>query len=314
MDVKERVRRAVEINCVDYVCNPSDEYDVYTSENLSGHRSKKYYRVDAALLSPFIKEFTSNPDSGYITTINELLSIGYVPKKVSALNKVISFNNYDRYQDPIKLLYAEVLSSQILNFFGCPTTCNVAIKSRNEESYEVLSLDFLSYGEAFLTFDDLGCDFSGDLMANVKQIKEEFAMSYFDEYNKDDLDKVINDYVYSFLVRRHILKDSDFHDFNSGIIFNRETKEVKYINFDFEYGFSLQRTNLEDDLLYCAEYFPEVYERFATKVREFYDGIYQLQREFVLQRHDYVYRTMIEDTVDAVSAVVRKTKKLSKKR
>ena len=314
MDVKERVRKAIEIDFVDYVYDAGDEYDVHTKDSLAGHRDKRYFRVDTSLFAPFIKEFSTNPDSSYITHINDLVSTGYVPKKVSVLNKVISSNNYDRHKNPIKLVYSEVLSSQILNFFGCPTTCNVAIKPKEEERYEVFSLDFLSYGEDFITFDELCCSFSGDLRENVRMIKYEFRMSYFNKYNQEDLTKVIEDYIYSFFVRRYVIKDMDFYDNNSGIIFNRETGSVKYINFDFEYGFNPSKPHLEENLMYCLEYYPEVYDRFVSKVGDFYDALRQLREEFAIQKNDCFYREMVEEMMDTIAGVVRVTKRLSRRR
>ena len=51
MDVKERVRKAITFDFVDYIHKEDDDYDVHTYECLAGHRDKLYYRIDTTLLA-----------------------------------------------------------------------------------------------------------------------------------------------------------------------------------------------------------------------------------------------------------------------
>jgi len=311
----DKVRKAITLECVSYVHNDEDNYDKHTYDGLCGHRDKTYYRIDTRHFASLIRELNDNPETGYVTNINELITTGYVPKKVSVLDKVINSNNYKHTSNILKLVYAEVLASRILNYFGCPTTYNVAVEMTDDEkndNYHILSLDFLSYGEEFYSFCDFDCSFAGELVDNVRMIKYEFRMGYFGDYIKEELDKVVEDYVYSFLVRRHILRDSDFYDSNSGIILNKETGSARYINFDFEYTFNSSRAYLEENLLYCKDTYPEVYAKFRKNTIEFYSGLKYLYCSFEIQNNDHIYREMMESLLMELSGIINVMNKLTK--
>ena len=246
MNKKERLKRAIQFHVVDFSFSSGDEYDFSKHRRLTGHRDKDFFTMGAGKFEHMLQTLTFQ-GSSYITYINHQLEYGTIPPKVSVLKKTINSDNYRSNVSIEKLLYAEVLASQLLEYFDAPTPYNLAVNYNAEvdqDTYEVVSVDFLEEKQKFLTFDDLGCIFEGKLEDNIRQIRYELSLEMFDDYSDEDKKKVVEDYAYSFFVRRYLLRDRDFAHNNCGIIVDVENKRLQYINFDFEYAFGTERVYL----------------------------------------------------------------------
>lgn len=312
MNKKERLKRALQFHVVDFSFSSGDEYEFNKHRRLVGHRDKDFFSMSSDKFSHMVETLTFD-DSSYITHINHQLQYGTVPSRVSVLKKTINSDNYRSNVCIEKLLYSEVLSSQLLEYFDLPTPYNVAVKYNvavTQDVYEVLSVDFLDDKEKFVTFDDLACIFENDLKENVRQIRYELNTSTFDGFSDSEKNKVIEDYVFSFFIRRYFLKDVDFAHNNCGLIVDKENGRLQYINFDFEYAFGTSRSRLKENLMYCFKEFPDVFDRLFDSVCECRNFIKELVNEYQIKFDNYFHRDYIEDFCYSVEGMYWTIKKM----
>jgi len=244
---------------------------------IEGHRfGKQFFRVDNHIFKPLIEELQSNKECGYLTYANNVIKSSFVPKKISAMTKQLRFDE-EVVDESVseELILNEVLSSKIMNYYGCPTCYNTAIKCKapydNEDEFELLSVDFIPYEHTFYTFDEHGIIISSNLEKVVEAIKTKIMANYGKE-NSEDAEKFIEDFVLSQLVREHILCDDDCFHTNSGILINNENLNIQLINFDYEFAFNkyvqtdkLRKEWFKEHLRYTKQKFPKIYEKFCQK-------------------------------------------------
>ena len=298
----EKVKRVLKVATMDIDTVKTDVYDCY-SPYIDGRCEKIFFRINNGCLKDFVKEIVGNEQTSYITYVNELIKSGYVPRKISVLCKDVCKRLDDEDNSRIKAASCEVLSSQILNFFECPTVFNKMVKGELdcETRYSVMSVDFLSYGEDIVTMDDIGCRFTG-LCAAIHTIKESMLV-YEDEYSEDQIERVIEDFVYSYLIRKLLLGDFDFIPVNVGIIENKEKGTLQLINFDFEGSFNGRYPLAKYDLMYCKDNYPKVYDRFVSKFMELYNGIESLRNKCELDIDSMGCESNYEHLLDTMDSL-----------
>lgn len=272
----DKVKKVLNVSKLDINNVKTEVYDGYPS-HLDGRCEKMFFRVNSGCLKDYVEEVCDNEEASYISYVNEIIKEGYVPKKISVLCKDVSKRLDDEDESRIKAASCEVLSSQILNFFGCPTVFNKMVKGELdcETRYSVMSVDFLSYGEEITTLDALNCRFVGlnNAIKTVKGALQKYEGIFLDE----QIEKVVEDFVYSYLIRRILLGDFDFIPVNIGIIENKEKGTLQLINFDFEGTFNGRYPLAKCDLIYCKNNYPEIYDRFLNKFMELYNGMEDLR-------------------------------------
>ena len=306
MDRKERLKRALSFSSIEFEPTNADMYDEHGRVGLCGQRDKMFYRIESSKFNALIEDVTLNKDCSYITHVNSLLSSGYVPDRISALRKTINATHYKAIKKAEMLLYAEVMVSRLLAYFGCPTVYNEAVSYNTDERqpyYEMVSVDFLEYGQEFTSFHDMDCMFDDELIENVRQIRYEMRCKRYDGYSLETKQKVVEDYVCSYLVRKHIIRDVDFGHNNCGVIEDPSTGRLQYINFDFEYGFGSKMDRLREDLVYCSREFPGVLEKLYGKVCDYRNDFLDLVRDNEIELDNFFHRDIIEEMFYSIDSM-----------
>ena len=305
MNRKERLRKALQFSTIEFEPAKADLYDVHGCAGLDGHRDKMFYRIESSKFNHLIEDVTFNENCSYITHVNSVLEDGVIPSRISALRKTINATHYRQTKSAEMLLYAEVLSSRLLEYFGCPTVYNEAVAYNIEERqsiYEVVSVDFLEYGQEFYSFFDLACDFDDNLENCVRQIRYELGTDKFSYYSQSEKDRVVEDFVYSYFIRRNILRDVDFGHNNCGIIEDQERGKLQYINYDFEYSMGSRRPRGKENLVYCSREFPHIFSRIFERVSEFRENFLELAGEFAIDFDNFFHREMVEELYYSVES------------
>ena len=228
-----------------------DDYDTNIDDEC-GTRPKLFFRVQSDFFKSLIEEKKNNPNCSYVTCVDELLNEGYVPEKISAIVKQL-------YIDRSIVENAEMVSSQILNFFEVPTiSCsNLTLQMPHRLNQKfVVSADFLKPNEIMFNLNQYMEQYVYKIHSVVENIKttEDLVNLYkkiFDaHYNKvaeagfeipDE--KTLNQkfeswkdqICYMTLVRKYAMGDSDFTTKNLGVIINTKTNDINIAPaFDLE--------------------------------------------------------------------------------
>lgn len=269
-----------------------EEYDEYIDDNLLGVRKKNFLRVDNACLQQFISELKNNKNASYITYVNDSVKEGYLLSKMSAMVKKYEYSEDVKYNDELKpeeLLCREVLGSQMLNYYGVPTVFNSGVYSYKDgvRNFSLVSLDFMSEGDEFLNLRDEDVnilDWSTNFMQSLNNLRKYLNKMKGIHYLKKE--KIMEDFVYSYLVRNIVLRDIDFRDRNMGIIVNNDKKTYQFINFDYEYCFEKPLIEYDTryynvvvhDMKFIQEAYSKVYEKFIKKTLELQNKFDELEK------------------------------------
>ena len=193
---------------------------------LDGHLYKNFYRCFSNAI-PKLFDSTLYKQPSYKTYFSNISQNGLIPEKISVLLKAAHRKS---------TLVQEVIASQILNFFNCKTPFNFAVKTQNDNDNYLASIDFISYNEKLVLFNELNIIWTEDVNAMVKQLdcltKDKTSVLY--NTKTENLTKLKDDLILSFLVRYCLLKDADFDLYNCGLLVNKLNNSVSFINFDFE--------------------------------------------------------------------------------
>ena len=150
--------KAIEYREYDQSGRSRTSFDEYDDEELLGVREKRFLRVKNDCIEKLVEDLKDG-NTSYISYVNDAIKDGMIPQSVSMLLKDHRYwegKKETGQNNPYKLLLAEVLVSQILNFYGCPTVFNSAVytKWRDKKYYKLASLDFLSEGDDFYNFKE----------------------------------------------------------------------------------------------------------------------------------------------------------------
>ena len=270
-DMKQKLYESLFFDIHSYTCNKNDECAELNNSSIAGCRSKKFYRVDSRYFDNYF-----NDHSNYVSSIESGM-----PSKVIVLEKVCALDRY-RYTTHGKwLLHSEMMGTQLLDYFGCPCACNIAVHNSEKEDgeYDIFSLNFIGAGDKFYTLSNMGCSLSRGLECSVRQMEESLESEIFDDYDRKGKEKLLEDFAYSYLVRKYVARDTDFFQGNSGVIANKEKGILQYVNFDLEYSYGESKPGLSRDLEFCASRFPIVYARFEQMVELYRKYLNELKDE-----------------------------------
>ena len=218
--------------------------------SVDGHTYKDFFRVDSNIFQEAFEEIQNNPNCKFQTPYNEIVKEGIIPEMVSVLIK-----GTERSKE-------EMLASQILNYFQVGTPVNLsAVGERMFEGYRlpysacgnssgiydyVISMDFIGENQrledltiaydnrVFWFFDE-----SEDAAAKAfeKMLTTGGLKNLPSERKNEIYTNLMEDFVRSYLVRKFVLMDSDFNDYNVGVLIDDKKGDAQIINFDFEYTF-----------------------------------------------------------------------------
>lgn len=249
---------------------------------INGHREKAFYRIKSNNFPELLIQKRFNRNNRYKTYMDKIFESGETPEYLSAIMKESQFprNAKCLIEDNNFHSFKEVMSSRILSFFGLDTPYETLMRYKDKPY--VFSVDFVAPNEEFYNFDDLriikGWQLEEivsniDIFLSLAQAKKgRFDFDVTDEVKKS----IIEDYIYSRLVRKTLLHDYDARFENIGLRIDKESNEIKsLLNIDFEQ--SINRFSLSGDSeavmlsdLECVKVmYPRVYERFYDKLKEF---------------------------------------------
>lgn len=249
---------------------------------IGGERSKRFVRFSGDVFSELIEEIQNNPNTSFDTYLNEVIKEGYTPEYVSVLIK--KPNNIMTKVDEYGLgHFRDVIASKVLNYFECPTTYETLVKI--DGKLKSCSVDFNKPDEDLYMAHDLlphqGVmpwdldDSQFYLTHKFNKLANELDI---DDSNNEMFAKLMDDYIYSYLVRKIVIQDSDYGFHNMGIIHNKK-ENILYMapNFDFEYCFMIDdyKENLSanryivDTFKYVKKYYPKVFDKFSNKFEDF---------------------------------------------
>jgi len=253
------------------------EFDVYIENEDNkpcGMRKKKFYRASTELFPELIDQIQNNEDCSFITTFNEIIkSNTYVPKAFSVLIK----------DNSKQVGYREMVSSNIMNYFGITTSFEKLIQKTDGE-FATMSVDFVPNGKEFFTMGDLGITTDLSLELDERAIRSKLTRQYqskeMDSFSQvisreefeEQLQKIVEDYMYAFIVRTYILGDQDFHEDNCGVIMDPNNFKIDNL-VQFDYEATLDNCKLSygiemEDILYVARMYPLVLRKILTHVED----------------------------------------------
>ena len=285
-DIKKKVYDSLFFDVQSYTFNDEDKHIDISSDNIAGCRSKSFCSIDSSLLDKY-EESVISGDSNYITYMGDI-----IPSKVLGLVKTCALDRYRITTHGKWLLHSEMMGTQLMNLFGCPCAYNIALGddlTKKDGTYNIFSVNFLGKGDKLCTLSKLSISLSRNLESCIKQLEDVLDSEMFDEFSEAEKNKVLSDFAYSYLVRRHVARDTDFYQSNSGVIVNRENKTLRYINFDLEYCYGEASGRMEADLAYCANRFPLSYAKFTHMVEEYRKALGELKEEGI------PYQTYIQE-------------------
>lgn len=268
------------------------EYDEYVENEDNkpcGMRVKKFYRASVNLFPELIDSIQNDEECSYLTNFNDvIMNDSYVPKYMSVLIK----------DNSKEIGFREMVASNVMNYFGISTTFEKLVE-KEDGSYGTLSVDFVPSGKEFFTLGELGINTDLSLELDDRTIRKKLMDQYRSKVNSDyfaqviskeefesQLNKLIEEYMYAFLVRTYILGDQDFHEDNCGVIMDTERFNIdNFVQFDYEATLSNSRTfgGIDtDDFMYVARRYPLVLRRLLHRVEELLEkddighkGVYQ---------------------------------------
>ena len=275
-----KLKRAVNYDYIDAdLYNSIEDYQA-KGYRLDGRRSKRFVRMNGLLFSELINELQRNPKTSYITYANQVIKEGYIPTKLSCMIKktdCVNFNDVDI--DNPDLPFKEALASRILNLYECPTAHNIIVKdmkSTSDNPFVSISVDMVS--NDIVTFEDFRCRLGDNLAKNIRVLQQQLPKHA--EKNgiplhliNQNMPKIIEDYAYSYLIRRLILRDGDFFEENCGLLVGDD--QLQFVNFDYESSLNLYGSapNKTQALNVVRTQLPNVYKKFSKTTKQLHDGL-----------------------------------------
>lgn len=240
-----------DLELVEYTEMEFDTIKEKKEHELLGWSDKQFYRVKG--ISGIVKNEKQKPNS-YVTYL-DCVAEEIVPEYISVMIKKNSENN----------TIMEVLASQILNYFGVPTVLNIPVKCKNGK-LKLMSVDSISTNEIFTTFLDYGLGvytFNAGVFDGLERLTK---------LNNEDKEKIISDYILTYLVRSCVLADFDFESYNVGLLNNKSTNNWKLVNFDLESTFWTTDLDyygkLQIERFYKSH--PEIINKFREKLNDLF--------------------------------------------
>ncbi len=243
------------------IINPAflscNDYFLYNSqktkevESTFGGTMPKFFALCKSEDLKNMFEEIADPESSYVTYLNEVIKNEYVPGSKNFPVKEVSVMIKRNHMNSCR--YSEELGSIIGNIFKVPVVYNRCFRENIEDreyyDYFVLSVDFMKPDVKFATIFDTS-------IQNIDNFKKalDYVMNEFKNIHSttpityDQRKKLAKELIPIFFFQRHVIQNPDFNDANLGYFYDTKTKELSWAPaFDFEYAFSK-----ENDIAYQA--------------------------------------------------------------
>lgn len=255
------------------------QFDYIGDNMLDGVNAKGFYRISTDSFENAIREIKNNPNSSIVTCYNDAFKEGEHPKKISAMIKYTLVNDQP-----------DALITSLLNYYGVPTTLN--LKAINDIDLEfpidgdevrpmeyvspdkvMISIDALKEDEEFYNFDELNIPINSFLFDSILSETTTFLTKLFNREPFDKLSQTKKDEIFlkvrdqlamSYLIRKHLCADADFGARNLGLVLNKKTLDVNFVNFDYEFSFRARSFFSFDTIKDMLANAPEAYNRFIN--------------------------------------------------
>lgn len=298
------------LNALDYIEYDFDsiEKEEYSGEKelIDGRTEKRFLRVGSKCFEKLISELQNNPNCSYLTHANEAIKEGIIPSHISALVKKESASSISNLPI-VGFAVSEVIASQILNFYECPTAFNTVCVDKmdkdedRDEVCKIVSADFISSDEEFYSFADLGL-YNWHGIENIVHKNKELLDNY-KGYSEENKNKVSDDYVLSYYVRKYLLLDTDFDSRNIGLLVNSKEKTLKNINYDFEFAckfsaeFEFKDYVIHDSFEFFKNRFPKIYNHFVGKTKQIVEAEKDVlsKLKYKNKKHESAVRRVLEN-------------------
>ena len=249
-------------------------YSIYT-----GRTKKSIIRPLTHTIPKFNRLVLENKNNTFVTCIDDIKREGIAPERIPVIMKSMS------KQSAIN----EILSSRILNFYGCNTCFNFLIQNyknnhNKSKSHDFAcgSVDFISQKNKFYTFHELEFYFNDDIELIFKLLEYPFETIDHERLpdikDKGELEKIKRDIVRSSIVRKVLLSDSDYDNRNTGLLFNPETNKYSYVDFDYEltltYSNVIHRERNKELLKFAYMNYRDIYDDILEKTKYIYEAYY----------------------------------------
>ena len=266
----------VEYCCDDIKMKQYNSSTIWGKDDLVGRNFKRFFRYSGSCFDDIKQELLTNRNSCYVTYFNNVAREGLVPEWVSVLVKAS-----DKFRT-----YREVLTSQILNYCEVPTCANLSLYDEDKKAERnLVSIDTISENERFLNSEDLRIkNLQGALHTWVETFSKSLSKQPIIKKNPEMKDKLLKELVYSVLIRRVLIGDTDCQPWNIGFLANEKEKYLKLINFDYECAFGDSRLSgyAEKDIDYAKKNFPEEYNKFLQKINEILSVLPKIKLDYSL--------------------------------
>ena len=198
-----------------------------------------------------------------------------------------------------------MFASQILNYFGCNTAFNFFITTKNPKENYLGSIDFISDNEEFKTLKDLNLIWTCDLNGMLSQINDNKTFPQISQQNRKNLKEQL---IKSFLTRVCVLTDYDFDNYNCGILTNKETNNITFVNFDYELSLTgnAQKKHINEVMLTAFTDYPKMYREFIFKTTE----LFNVLNDVNLNNNDKNYNKLISNLKENLIYILNKHNKL----
>lgn len=262
-----------------------------------GKCKKKFKRCLGWYLEDMFNEIRNNPDSNYVTCMDEVIKDPSVTLKDfdRTCVSVIYKTPRDLYVDFAK---NEILGSRISEAMGIKTEYVVPVK-RNK----YMAIDFLSGDDCFETFSEfvgikhLNAYIFSQGDSCVRPWVESLIYSAYSKIPKKnklqkimDIEPLIVDALKIYFFKKYIIHDADFCVQNLGVVYSPGYKNLRIAPaYDFEQSLmpgirTEQGFGLIDDIEYLAKSFPHVLLRVVQELN--LDVIKKDKIKSILQQHE----------------------------
>lgn len=269
-----------------------------------GLEQKKFARCKCSYLDKMYDDI-SMPNSHYVTCVNPLVRDEKISKEeLDDMHISVIVKGYDGSYDLDEIglntklgdTSSELICSRLANLFGVKTQYVAEVKGN---PYCSIIVDFLKDKETIQNFKEFtgaspssylkGFDISSWInpLSNAVFFRNPDAIMN-PMLAKDDIERVVEDFVRQYIFKKYIVHDSDLCSVNIGFVVNPDGKYEVAPAFDFSNCFAPgvrtpQGEGMEKDIEYLSKNYPHILSRVAKDFETAYgkkDEIKEIVQKF----------------------------------
>lgn len=276
----------------EYINNYKNDIIVNQSKDIGGTLNKRFVRVESKFLIDMFKEISRNPNTSYVTYLNDFIienqSILFTNPCIEYTSALLKEDCRMGYKIYSEQLYSEICASRLGNFMGYPIVYNQLHTDANGDNF-VISVDFVKPNCEISLLDEI---FDHNILWNLGLEQLEYFTPLEDwlkalnmafdtnplftknNISNEDKTKICNDFVSLYLFRQFTLDDADFKAVNVAILHNTKNNRFELApNFDMEMCFKPSRAKGYDhefamvNIDYCARNYADILDDFIDRMK-----------------------------------------------